>query len=47
MFFDKQQTMVFLNKCLRCGKEGELSIEEGVLHGQEDYSPVDPDNWDA
>jgi hypothetical protein len=47
LFFDKQDSMVLLNKCLRCGVDmGELTMEEDYL-GKEDYSPVDPDDWDA
>lgn len=48
LFFDTQDTMVFLNKCLRCGADSELTLEEGeIFNGEDNYSPVDPDNWDA
>lgn len=49
MFFKDQDTMVFINNCLRCGKDQVLDWREGgVFDGfEDDLSPVDPSKWDA
>jgi len=47
LFFEMQDVMVILNKCLRCGAEYEVDYQEGGVFGQEDDYPTDPYDWDA
>lgn len=47
LYLEDFDSMVFFNKCLRCGKDRELDLRGNLYEWLESGSPTGPYDWDA